>query len=281
MQQAFDPLPGTALEAVRVKDQFHTRFPDQRASALLRQTPTRGKVVTEINQRYRYLHLATHGFFESPDRIAALRAGLRAAESGLSLAQETERDDILTYLPFLKSGLALAGANNRAGDESMLTADDLSSLDLRGTDLVVLSACETSLGNLPQGDGIWGLQRGFHAGGTRTLVTSLWSVDDAATSVLMEAFYKNLFYKDKPLGKLEALRQAQLFVLKNPERVLERAKELRTQLAKGGLPEASLRGPKGDAERVEILKREPRQQRSPASWWAAFVLSGETAEAKK
>jgi len=271
--QAFEPLPGTGPEAARVEEQFRRRFPGQRSTLLLGDQPTRPKVLAEINQRYRYLHLATHGFFDSPARIAAMMAGLRASEVGLSPAQRSQRDDILGYLPLLKAGLVLAGANR---GEGLLTAEDLSALDLRGCELVVLSACETSLGNLTQGDGVLGLQRGFHAGGARTLVTSLWSVHDAATSVLMEEFYTNLWRRDKPLGKLEALRLAQLFVLRNPGRVLERTKELQAQLAKRGLSADGLRGPKGDA--VEILdegKTEPGKRRSPAAWWAAFVLSGD------
>jgi CHAT domain-containing protein len=271
-KQAFAPLHGTDLEVIHVRDQFRKRFPDERATALLGEQPTRSKVLEEITKRYRILHLATHGFFDSPARIAALRAGLRAAEAGLSPAERAQQDDVLAMLPLLKSGLALAGANKGEGDEAFLTADDLAGLDLRGTELVVLSACETSLGELTALDGVLGLQRGFHAGGARTLVASLWSVNDAATSVLMEQFYANLWRQGKPLGKLEALRQAQLFVLKNPDRVLERSREL----ARGGLAADRPRGPKGDA--VEIIddgKAGPAVRRSPASWWAAFVLSGD------
>jgi CHAT domain-containing protein len=149
---------------------------------------------------------------------------------------------------------------------------------------VVLSACETSLGNLTQGDGVLGLQRGFHAGGARSVVASLWSVHDAATSVLMEEFYNNLWREDKPLGKLEALRQAQLTVLRHPERVIERSRELRAEMAKRGWAEDDLRGPKGK-KAVElpdggtIKPGQPR--RSPPAWWAAFVLSGEVKAAKR
>jgi tetratricopeptide (TPR) repeat protein len=283
-KQAFTPLPGTDLEAARMRQQFRQRFPDERATTLVGAQPTRGNVMAEVNKRYRYLHLATHGFFESPDRIARLRAGLRLSEAGLAANQGTPQDDILAFLPLLRSGLALAGANKGSGDEALLTAEDLSGLDLRGADLVVLSACETSLGNLTQGDGVLGLQRGFHAGGARSVVASLWSVHDAATSVLMEEFYNNLWREDKPLGKLEALRQAQLTVLRHPERVIERSRELRAEMAKRGWAEDDLRGPKGK-KAVElpdggtIKPGQPR--RSPPAWWAAFVLSGEVKAAKR
>ncbi len=280
-RQAFTPLPGTDLEAARVQELFRRRFPDQRSTLLLGDRPTRARVMEEINRRYRYLHLATHGFFASPEQIAALMAGLRASEVHLSPQQRAQRDDILGFLPLLNCGLVLAGANQSAGDEALLTAEDLAHLDLRGTDLVVLSACETSLGNLTAGDGVLGLQRGFHASGARTLVSSLWSVNDASTSILMEQFYHNLWHQEKPLGKLEALRQAQLYVLNHPDRVLERSKELRAQVVKRGLPAESLRGPKGDAVEVVGGKLEAGPRRSPAAWWAAFVLSGETGERPK
>jgi CHAT domain-containing protein len=91
--------------------------------------------------------------------------------------------------------------------------------------LVVLSACDTSLGKLTATEGVLGLQRGFHEAGVRTLAASLWSVSDAATSVLMEEFYTNLW--QKRLTRLAALRQAQLTVLRDPGRVEARAEQLR------------------------------------------------------
>jgi len=227
----------------------------------------------EVNRRYRYLHLATHGFFESPARLAALQAAVRNQERDLSAQQRGQRDDLLAFLPLLKSGLVLSGANRASGTEALLSAEDVLALDLRSCELVVLSACETSLGNLTQGDGVLGLQRTFHAGGARTLVASLWSVNDAATSVLMEEFYRNLWHKDKPLSKLEALRQAQLTVLKHPEKVQER----RQELVKRGLDKELLRGFKKEAVLLpEGGKIEPGQQRSSPSCWAAFLLSGDT-----
>ena len=90
----------------------------------------------------------------------------------------------------------------------------MQALDLRGCELVVLSACETGLGEAEDGQGVLGLQRAFQAAGARAVVASLWKVDDAATGVLMERFYTNLW--DKKLPKLEALRQAQLAVLNDP-----------------------------------------------------------------
>ena len=83
---------------------------------------------------------------------------------------------------------------------------------MSNVDLVVLSACETGLGKSAGGEGVLGLQRAFQLAGAKTCVTSLWKVDDTATQVLMAEFYKNLW--QKKLGKLNALRQAQLAMIR-------------------------------------------------------------------
>ena len=263
----FALLPGTEPEARRCRDLFHQTFPSEPALLLTGREAHEARVKQECSRGYRCLHLATHGFFESPARVAALRAGLLRQEGELSLAAQKGQDEALGLAPLLRSGLVLAGASRPArpeeGDDGILTAEEVAALDLRRTDLVVLSACETALGTLEQGEGVLGLQRAFHAAGARTLVSSLWKVDDAGTSLLMDAFYDNLWHKKLP--RLEALRQAQLLVLNHPERVEERKKELRTELAKRGLGLQSQPLPQGGKG----------QQRSPAAWWAAFVLSGD------
>jgi CHAT domain-containing protein len=172
----------------------------------------------------------------------------------------------------LLSGLALAGANRSAGpaaedpqrDDGILTALEVAQLDLRAAELVVLSACETGLGRTAGGEGLLGLQRAFQVAGARTLVASLWKVDDAATSVLMEEFYTNLW--QKKMTKLEALRQAQLTVLKQPERIEARRKQLGQELAKRGIKTETSK-PLPDGGKV--------QGRAHPALWAAFVLSGD------
>ena len=88
-------------------------------------------------------------------------------------------------------------------DDGILTAEEVQALDLRGCELVVLSACETGRGALESGQGVLGLQRAFQSAGTRAVVSSLWKVDDAATVVLMTRFHRNLW--EKKMHKLEAL----------------------------------------------------------------------------
>jgi CHAT domain-containing protein len=106
---------------------------------------------------------------------------------------------------------------------------------------------------------VQGLQRAFHEAGARHVLASSWSVSDAATSVLMEEFCDRLWSKNLP--PLEALRQAQLVVLKDPKRVLDRGREL---VKRGIGPKA---GDLPDGGRVA-------ERRSPVAWWGAWVLSG-------
>ena len=123
--------------------------------------------------------------------------------------------------PGLLSGLALAGAN-RAGtpavaddpdaDDGILTAEEIGSMNLEGVNLVMLSACETGLGKAAGGEGLLGLQRAFQSAGARTVVASLWKVDDDATRALMVEFYRNRW--ERRLSKLESLRQAQLKMMR-------------------------------------------------------------------
>jgi CHAT domain-containing protein len=98
------------------------------------------------------------------------------------------------------------------GDDGILTASEVAQIDLRETELVVLSACETGLGAVAGGEGILGLQRAFQLAGAKTVVASLWQVSDEATLALMVEFYRNLW--ERRLGRLEALREAQLAMLR-------------------------------------------------------------------
>jgi CHAT domain-containing protein len=135
------------------------------------------------------IHIATHGFYIKPFD---------------SKNEENQME---------RSGLALAGANNKQKgkalpkgvDDGILTADEISRLDLRCTHLIVLSACETGLGDIT-GEGVYGLQRGFKKAGVNSIVMSLWKVDDTATQMLMTEFYRNLL---NGKSKRESLLKAQ------------------------------------------------------------------------
>ena len=137
-------------------------------------------------------HVATHGFTLSEDVAKSNRQDL--AYLGMSEESVHEADNSLCY-----AGLLMAGANNTLNGTGMpekmengiLTAREIASMDLSDLQLVVLSACQTGLGQL-RDDGVFGLQRGFKKAGARTLLMSLWSVDDQATQTMMTAFYEEL-----------------------------------------------------------------------------------------
>src|SRR5260221_4228242 len=145
------------------------------------------------------VHIATHGYF------------LQDAESAVGVASENAKDN-----PLLRSGLLLAGAsktmsgevlpNLESNDNGVLTAYEAMNLNLNGTNLIVMSACETGLGDVRAGEGVYGLQRAFVVAGAKALVMSLWKVDDVATQALMTNFYTNL---SKGGSKLKAFKQAQ------------------------------------------------------------------------
>jgi CHAT domain-containing protein len=119
--------------------------------------------------------------------------------------------------PMLRSGLALAGANTWAqqgtppadAEDGILTAEDVTGLDLVDTELVVLSACETGLGDVHVGEGVFGLRRAFTIAGAATLVMSLWKVPDQETGELMTRFYEGVI---AGRSRIEALRDAQLWL---------------------------------------------------------------------
>ena len=165
-------------------------------------------------KRLSNLHISTHGFYWSENEVKTNRS-----LSGLGFIQRDERPKRAEEKAMTHSGLLFAGANAllngdtipESSDDGILTALEVASLDLRGLDLVVLSACQTGLGEL-KGDGVFGLQRGFKKAGVKTIVMSLWDVDDAATQMLMTEFYKNLLDgKTKRESLLEAQRKVRNF----------------------------------------------------------------------
>ncbi len=158
-------------------------------------------------QRPALLHIATHGVFTSAPPVAPVMRSQWLEVGGewveLGRASRSPVDN-----PMLHSGLALAGANRSAPGRpsGFITATELAALDLRGTELVVLSACNTGLGVTAPGSEFAGLRRAFAVAGAAAQVISLWEVEDDATAALMEAFYRRLL---AGVGRAVALQQAQ------------------------------------------------------------------------
>ena len=206
------------------------------------------------------LHVATHGFYWTEDE-----ANMMKQYSFLNSISNSSEED----LALARSGLLLAGANNvltgksipEGVDDGVLTAREVSALDLRGLDLVVLSACQTGLGEIT-GDGVLGLQRGFKKAGAKTLLMSLWKVDDNATRMLMTGFYSNLV---AGMSKTEALSAAQ--------RHLREYEATITVKSNGNLTPSQIRRLKMQGKSVgqqtEVKKVKPY---SHPKYWSAFIL---------
>lgn len=194
----FTPLIGTAQEARAIQ----TIFPD---AILMDGTKATESAIKQASAP-EILHIATHGFFLEDTDYGNLPDAIRGLRKRATLEN-----------PLLRSGLALAGANQRTGAENdgILTALEASGLNLWGTKLVVLSACDTGVGEIHNGEGVYGLRRAFVLAGAETLVMSLWSVSDYATREMMTGYYKNL---KQGLGRGAALRAIQLEMLKRPAR---------------------------------------------------------------
>jgi CHAT domain-containing protein len=205
----FAPLYGTDSEARSIQ----TLFPDARVLTGPNATETAAKRVTAP----RILHLATHGFFLSePTALESVPPAV-AGGSRTQTAPTGTNSYAAIENPLLRSGLAFAGANLRdgKGDDGILTALEASGLNLWGTKLVVLSACDTGVGEVRNGEGVYGLRRAFTLAGAESLVMSLWPISDYTTRTLMISYYQNL---KAGMGRGEALRQVQLDMLKkNPK----------------------------------------------------------------
>jgi CHAT domain-containing protein/Tfp pilus assembly protein PilF len=210
VQPSWSYLPGTLREIEAV-----SKLADPRPVQMRRGAEANTAQLLEDLPQARYALLATHGFFADPQ----FRSVFLLDEAAFRHQGPEGRATPGARNPLVLSGLVLAGANQppaadaegmSVGDGSILTAEMIASLPLEHMELVVLSACETGLGEVAGGEGVYGLQRAFHMAGAQTTVASLWQVDDEITQELLTRFFENLWHKG--MGRLEALRQAQLAV---------------------------------------------------------------------
>jgi CHAT domain-containing protein/Tfp pilus assembly protein PilF len=186
----FGDLPGSLAEARTILQIW--RASGGQAAELMGADATEGAVKRSVAGK-RVVHFATHGFFldgECPQDTGATRES-----------------------PLFRSGLALAGANQRhkaaaKQEDGILTAEEVASLDLGKAEWVVLSGCDTGVGDLKNGEGVLGLRRAFQEAGARTLVASLWPVEDEESRQWMAALYRARFAGR--MGTAEALRAADL-----------------------------------------------------------------------
>jgi CHAT domain-containing protein len=260
-QLSWPYLKGTLQEVQRVAELAGKR------PVLTRQgtQASTGQLLTDLNESkrpVRWLHVATHGFFADP----SFRSVLQLDEKQFELARFSGKRTLPgARNPLVLSGLVLAGANLPVknvdqDDGGILTAEAIAGLPLQNLELAVLSACETGLGQVGGGEGVYGLQRAFHLAGAHNVIASLWQVDDQATAALMSLFYHHLWQKKQP--PLQALREAQLYLYHHPEQVAKLASARALNLGKV----------------IAVPKTEPQPPlpagKAPPHLWAGFVLSG-------
>jgi CHAT domain-containing protein/Tfp pilus assembly protein PilF len=199
---AFAPLPSTSSEAEAVARIWESTTKSD-VLVLGGSKATEAGFKAAVPGR-RIVHLATHGFFDA-------RAG-RAAPGARSIGGLSPQKSAGSLV---RSGLAFAGANRPeqlvAGEDGILTAEEIAALDLSSAEWVVLSACDTGLGSVQEGEGVLGLRRAFEVSGASTLVMSLWDVDDAATREWMELLYRAHFENRRSTAA--AIREASRGVL--------------------------------------------------------------------
>lgn len=253
------PLPATFGEVNTIRAWCETRFPEADIKLLRGASATKSNVLTAAADR-NFLHFATHGYFSSSAAVHSAdtdrsdgvngREGTDPQPDSLRSRLSSEMREMVD--PALFSGLVFAGSGRpeSPADDGILSAQELSSLDLGQVELATLSACETALGESAGLEGLIGLQHSFQTAGARSVVATLWKVDDTATRNLMERFYENLWGRTNASGatftKLEALREAQLYILNHP-----------------------------DAIRGSDPQPEDRTLRTSPRYWAAFTLSGD------
>ena len=212
----FAPLPGTAKEGkslTKMLNAKHEQVATFFASDASKQNIT--KIVAP-----KFLHIATHGFFlKIPIAKSKESRGISGYNDAISFTPSSKNTAFKSPSfspqpqqlpqaenPLLYSGLAFSGANIDHAN-GILTAMEVLSLDLSGTELVTLSACDTSVGEVIPGDGVYSLRRAFQEAGTKSVLSSLWSASDKGTLQLMQKFYRHYLNKVTPQS---AIRAAQL-----------------------------------------------------------------------
>lgn len=210
------PLPGTLRESEEIGRTALTYMSDPLNVSLFKEKEATEAAFKSISgKRKQIIHIATHGFYNSPaDRSLATDG----SDETTALSREREM--------MRHSGLLFSGVDNVRYDEKIpegvedgvLDAGEISALDLHGTDLVTLSACRTALGEV-SGDGVFGLQRGFKKAGAGSILMSLWKVDDDATCLFMTEFYNNLLNPGSGAtgDKQKSLELARKAVMSRPD----------------------------------------------------------------
>lgn len=199
-------LPGTAIEAIAIQPNLE-EYAGQKA--VLYQEQYALERVAKAMRHPKVVSFATHGFFLPTPETSPNESDPFDLEGTRSVPVDLNSQPIEN--PLLRCGLLLAGCNNRdatvGDDDGILTGLEIVGIDFRGTELVVLSACETGIGDVRNGEGVAGLRQAFQLAGAEAVVSTLWQVPDRDSAVLMSKFFEELAAGE---SKSEALRNAQL-----------------------------------------------------------------------
>ena len=214
-RDVFEPLPETKTEVENISALLKGHNYDAPA-IYAGDEGTEESFKALSGKRTRIIHLATHGCYITPDeadrqRKSDMQQRLAILRVGNDNALGTEEDEALTRSYLAMSGGKMCWTSDTIPeglDDGLLTAQEISRLDLRGCDLVVLSACETGLGDITS-EGVMGLQRGFKKAGVQSIVMSLWKVADRPTQEFMTEFYRHLTAGE---GKRASFLAAQRFL---------------------------------------------------------------------
>ncbi|MBS1254846.1 MAG: hypothetical protein MAG581_00642 [Deltaproteobacteria bacterium] len=205
----FDPLPGAEKEGEVIKEVSDTK---ERETVIFSKRIAEENLLRKMEGPPEVLHIATHGFFLKEDeRLAKRIQGLSRGSSSIPPPADN---------PLLRAGLAFAGLNSNApllgeidtDNDGVLTAMEVLSINLEGTQMVVLSACETGLGEIHEGEGVYGLRRSFQEAGVKNVINSFWEVSDAGTQLLMTKFYDKFL---TGTDARQAIREARLEMLED------------------------------------------------------------------
>jgi len=206
----WDYLPGTEKEARYLDSLLRRRGISTSMRLVYEATEESFKQIGQNSPSPSLLHIGTHGFFfPDPQDTSRHRASLSGDEPVFKISEYS----------MIRSGLKLAGSRYAwenghplpgGHEDGILTAYEVSQMNLSNTQLVVLSACETGLGDIRGNEGVYGLQRAFRIAGAKNVLMSLWKVPDHATEKLMTRFYHNWLVEKKPLR--ESFEEAQLWL---------------------------------------------------------------------
>lgn len=255
----FTQLPGTRVEL----DNLAKRISPQNWRELSGEHVTPDSLLEAI-ERVELIHLATHAYVKPIVENTIAQKGVGSGAVRLTAEQRS---------PLLATRMALSGANDPA-ENTIVTGDRFAATNLSGAKLVVLSACESGVGERVLGEGVFGLQRAFHVAGAKHVIATHWPVSDTDAVQFMDAFYQALL--EQSLPPIEALRRAQLSMLEAESQT--KASSLR-QLARRGITFnfQTNKGPTENAAEDQASESAAPKygvpQPSKRSTWAAFFLS--------